>query len=85
MVARRAGMMFVFLITAQSLLIIHLAGSVINALAGKQQNEENSDNDKRHKIRGFLSFLSKKSPGEPFPEAEAIISRFRRKEKHATE
>ena len=64
MVARRADVMLVFPVAAKGLLVIYFAGSVINSFAGEQQNEENGYNNKRHEIRGFLSFLSKKSPGE---------------------
>ena len=70
MVARRAGVMLVLLIAAQGLLVIDFAGSMRDALAGEQQNEENGDNDKRHKKRGFLSDWSKKSPGETLPRKQ---------------
>ena len=59
MVARRADVMLVFPVAAKGLLVIYFAGSVINSFAGEQQNEENGDNNKRHKIRGFLSFYQK--------------------------
>ena len=54
-VARGTGVMLVLPITAQGLLVIHLAGGVIDAFAREEQNEKNGDDDKRHKRRGFLS------------------------------
>ena len=74
--------MLVLPITAQGLLVIHLAGGVIDALAREEQNEKNGDDDKRHKRRGFLSI---KMPEESLSsEAEAIIACFCGKRKHVT-
>ena len=63
--------MLVLPITAQGLLVIHLAGGVIDALAREEQNEKNGDDDKRHKRRGFLSTVDayEKRPGR-FPRKQ---------------
>ncbi len=55
MVAGLAGVMLMLAVAAKRLLIVHFAGDAVDAFAGKEQNKENRDNDKRHKRRGFLS------------------------------
>lgn len=68
MVAGAAGMMLVLAIAAKRLLVVHLAGKAVDPLAGEEQDKENGDNDKRHKLRGFLSVKHpKKHPDEKCP------------------
>ena len=49
MVAGLAGVMLMLAVAAKRLLIVHFAGDAVDAFAGKEQNKENGDNDKRHK------------------------------------
>ena len=74
--------MLMLVIAAEGLLIVGFAGDAADPFAGEEQNKENRDNDKRHKIRGFLSIIIHiKTPGETSPRSRSDYSMFWRQRK----